>query len=108
MTTSTDVEAQLQAIRQSYCASLPDKLARIEELWKLLQPDGTDKHNYDEFYRLLHSIAGSAETFGLPRLTQVARAIVQQLKTGKEMTALANIAAPLAELSRLITNITQK
>ena len=108
MTISTDVETQLQAIRASYCASLPEKLARIEELWQQLQLDGNNKHSYDEFYRLLHSIAGSAETFGLPKLTLVARSIVQLLKSGKEHAALPNITVPLAELSKQIADITQK
>lgn len=108
MTTSTDIQAQLQAIRQSYCASLPEKLARIELLWRQLQQDQTNKIFYEEFYRLLHSIAGSAETFGLPELTRAARTIVQQLRQTKGIGAVTAISEDLGVLSELIREASRR
>jgi HPt (histidine-containing phosphotransfer) domain-containing protein len=108
MTTSTDIQAQLQAIRASYCASLPEKLARIELLWRQLQQDQSNKVIYEEFYRLLHSIAGSAETFGLPELTRAARSIVQQLKHTNDITALTAVSEDLGVLSELIREASRR
>jgi HPt (histidine-containing phosphotransfer) domain-containing protein len=108
MTASTDIQAQLQAIRQAYCASLPEKLARIELLWRQLQQDQANKTHSEEFYRLLHSIAGSAETFGLPELTRTARAILQQLKQTKEIAALADVSQNLSDLSEIIRGVSRR
>lgn len=79
-----DIRQQLRAVQESYRASLPDKLARLEVLWHLLQAENELQASYEEFYRLLHTMAGSAETLGYPALTQAARAMVQQLKTSKQ------------------------
>lgn len=78
-----NIQQQLKAVQQSYRASLPEKLARLEVLWLLLQIESELPVNYEEFYRILHTMAGSAETLGYPALTQAARAMVQQLKASK-------------------------
>lgn len=98
----------MEAIRQSYCAALPEKLARIEHLWQSLQRNTGDNTSYEEFYRLLHSMAGSAETFGLPDLTKAARRIVQQLKQTQQTNTLADVSDSLLEISKIILTVTQK
>ncbi|MBI3560709.1 MAG: Hpt domain-containing protein [Gammaproteobacteria bacterium] len=101
-----DIQAKIAAVRQSYCEALPQRLARIQTLWQLLHGDSNDQASYDEFYRLIHTMAGSAETFGFPELTQTARRIVQQLKTA-DPALIQNpvIAQELESLQRIIHNI---
>ena len=56
-----------------YRAGLGARLARIESAWQALA-DGAFAANLADVERELHSIAGSAETFGLPSVGQAARA----------------------------------
>ena len=56
-----------------YRARLGTRLARIEHAWRGLTP-GAGVANAADLERELHSIAGSAETFGLPELSRAARA----------------------------------
>lgn len=73
------IQTQLQALRAAYCAQLPARIAEIETAWQSLrrQPDTVV---LQELHRKVHSMAGSAGTFGLPELGQAARAIEQHLK----------------------------
>jgi HPt (histidine-containing phosphotransfer) domain-containing protein len=60
------LEAELEALRAEYRADLPRRLARIEAL--------AAAASRAELARELHSLAGSAATFGLPRVGDAARA----------------------------------
>lgn len=76
-----EIAEQLAAIAASYRATLPEKLRQIETAWRYLQEHGWNETRYAQLYHLLHSMAGSAETMGLPELTCSARLLLQALKT---------------------------
>ena len=57
-----DIRQQLRAVQESYRTSLPDKLARLEVLWHLLQAENELQASYEEFYRLLHTIHEAGKT----------------------------------------------
>jgi hypothetical protein len=81
MTTKAEgIAAQLAAISSSYRATLPEKFRQIDACWRTLQDHGWDEARYVQLYHLLHSMAGSAETMGLPELTHSARILLQALK----------------------------
>lgn len=71
-----EIEIQLNAIRQDYLITLADKRTSIADNYAVLRKDWNQK-TYDEFYHLVHSLAGSAETFGLTEVTQHARRLLQ-------------------------------
>ncbi len=75
----SDTQAKLELVRLSYLASLQDKRDAIHENWQQLAKSWTPD-NFDALYIILHGIAGSAETFGLPEVTQQARTLVDRLK----------------------------
>jgi HPt (histidine-containing phosphotransfer) domain-containing protein len=75
----TDTQAKLELVRLSYLASLQNKRDAIHENWQQLAKSWTPE-NFDALYIILHGIAGSAETFGLPEVTQEARELVDKLK----------------------------
>lgn len=103
-----DVQAQLNALRLSYYQSLPDRFSRIEYLWQELQQDSSHAANYEEFYRLIHGIAGSAETFGLPALTATARRLLNQIKQlPRPWQQIPSIQGDLAEIAQIINSVTK-
>ncbi|MBC3875772.1 diguanylate cyclase [Undibacterium flavidum] len=70
----------LQALAQVYIAKLPAKLAEIETSAQRFQADPTDRENFIVLHRLLHTMAGSAGTFGFPDVGDQARDLEVRLK----------------------------
>lgn len=70
----------LQALAQVYIAKLPSKLAEIETAKLRFQTDPSDRENFILLHRLLHTMAGSAGTFGFPEMGEVARALESRIK----------------------------
>jgi len=59
------VTSPLDELRAEYRRELPAKLAKLNALWSARQ--------LPELHRALHTLAGSAGTFGLPELSVAAR-----------------------------------
>lgn len=81
------IQEKLQAVKDAYIADLPVKMERIETLWQSLQQQWRSE-TAETLHILVHGLAGSAETFGLPQVTAKARHADQFLKQ------LENHAAP--------------
>lgn len=102
-----DIQKQLQALRDSYAAQLPERIVDIEQAWKALPNAETPEADMYELYRKLHSMAGSAGTFGMPELGQEARHIEVCLKARLEApqdwseAAQAEVETGIARLRRL-------
>jgi len=72
---STDAfERHLALLRAEYRRDLPDTLLGAERLWRDLAAGIARPDRLIDLQRELHSIAGSAKTFGLPQVTESARA----------------------------------
>ncbi len=71
---------KLRALQQSYIAQLPDKLAQIQAYWEQVLRTSENDTPFEELYRGVHSLAGSAGTFSFMRLSQLARETEKQLK----------------------------
>ena len=72
-------EAFRQALAElsaEYRSGLPARMAELDELWIASQGNRIPPQ---ELRRALHSIAGSAKTFGLAEVTSTARAAEQML-----------------------------
>lgn len=63
----------LKQASADYRAGLGARLAKVERAWRALT-EGAFEESAAELERELHSIAGSAETFGLPEVGRAARA----------------------------------
>lgn len=76
-------EDKLQELKDSYVAHLPEKIKDIQKLWNSLannwQPD-----KLEELHILVHSLAGSAGTFGFDHMGKVARSGDNILKSYRE------------------------
>lgn len=68
-----------EALRTAYGAALPRRIAEIQSRWDAIQRGHGDAPKWREFCRLIHTIAGSAGTFGFRALAQKARELEEIL-----------------------------
>jgi len=64
----------LAALSEQYRASLSEKLSHIDQIWAMLSGGSTAAAPMATLLRELHTLAGSAKTFGLPEVSEAARA----------------------------------
>jgi len=74
MTLTPSVDAGLKALFDDYAAQLPAKIKETDELWARVA-SGEGGEAVQSLHRALHSLAGSAETFGYSRLGRSAKAL---------------------------------
>ena len=77
-------EDKLKKLRERYANELFDKLNRIETLWVDAQSD-LDPRLRDELNHCVHSLAGSAPTFGFKRLGIVLKDVEQRLRANADI-----------------------
>lgn len=70
MPDEADIQARLQALRAAYAEQLPDRLAEVARQWAGLQGQPWNPEQAAILHRQLHTLAGSAPTFGFPDLGQ--------------------------------------
>ena len=76
----------LEALRDSYAASLPGKLAEIERFWSEVSSTAGGAA-LRSLHRAVHSITGSAGTYGFAEISREARAF--------ELAIASQLEAPL-------------
>lgn len=74
------LEERLEALRNAYADQLPTKLDEAATLWSTLNNNEWDWNAAKDFHRYVHTLAGSAPTFGFNSVGQDARRIEQVLK----------------------------
>lgn len=101
-------EQRMQALHDKYCQRLPEKLFEIESCWSEYQTDFSQPEVFDTFYRLIHTLKGTAATFGFNTQADICYEIQKiLLKTKETHTALAQNDAQQIQkhLNALKTNI---
>ena len=91
--------ARLAALNDKFAAGLPDTLSRLGALRAALDPAAPDAAAASRLYKILHTLAGSAATFGHPLLGDEARRLEEGLRT---LDGEAGWAAWLARLDGFI------
>jgi HPt (histidine-containing phosphotransfer) domain-containing protein len=100
-----NLQELLAGMRDEYARALPEKLARIEILWREIVGGGDSPRA--ELLRTAHSMAGAAATFGLPGVGEAARALELALQSVCEGAGAPSdrdrmrIEAGIAELVRV-------
>ena len=69
----------LDEVSAEFKSGLAARLSRIDRLWQALALDPVAEKDIVDLRRELHSLAGSAGTFGLPALGETARAAEDEL-----------------------------
>lgn len=75
-----NVQKKLNDLHKLYTKNLPKKIAQIVRLWKE-QSHHWDLVQFETFHREVHSLCGSAGTYGYPELSKKAREMEIVLKT---------------------------
>lgn len=117
---STDISPRdkLRALRDKYIRSLPHTLGRIEARWSRLLENKTDRDVADSLYGMLHTLAGSAPSFGFGEVGRAAKnaeilvrdilddnspfdpEVWERIDAGLEALMSASIASKCEELAR--------
>lgn len=94
----------MKALGEKFADEFPVKAAEIRSLWDGVE--GGDSDALQSLYRVVHTLAGSGETFGFPKLSEVAKQCEIVLLAGVESGQLqcgdagAEVELVLAELDR--------
>jgi HPt (histidine-containing phosphotransfer) domain-containing protein len=96
-----DLAAALAALGTEYRANLAPRLDALEALAAALAGGQGDNEDIRTLHRGLHTIAGSATTFGLPAVSDAARAGEKFLDPWRD-AAKPPGTAEWAELNRLL------
>ncbi len=104
--TVEDFQKQLEALSAEYRGRLPGRLADIEALWRGLVAGSVDAGRLKELQRELHTIAGSARTFGVAGVSEAAGAAEACLEPFCVRGALPGTAAR-SEFQRLLESLKQ-
>ena len=55
---------RMKVLNDKYCKQLPTKYQEIESSWNTYLANISGSETLDEFYRLIHTLKGTAATFG--------------------------------------------
>ncbi len=66
-------QAKLQALQDKFRKKLPQRMAQIRDHWRAFESDGGQNNSAANLLQAIHSLAGSAGTFGYQRLGLLAR-----------------------------------
>lgn len=79
-----DLGKEFQKLRTEFRGSLPAKLRRLRSLWERIDCEEPDPDALEILKRELHTMAGSAGSFGLPQVSKVAAVAEEALEGLKE------------------------
>ena len=75
-----DFFARLRALNDKFAAGIPETLVRMRRERRAFNPDGPQEGSIKALHETLHTIAGSAATFGFRAFGQKARELEQRLR----------------------------
>jgi len=82
------LQKRMAALHEKYCNQLPEKYQEIEDSWNEYQTNLTSPDFIDTFYRLIHTLKGTAATFGFVKQADICFEIQKLLLTAKEERAV--------------------
>ena len=83
-------QKRIQELSNKYYLQLPGKYQEIEKCWKKYLTDLNDPASIETFFRLIHSLKGTAATFGFIKQADICFEIQQLLFVAKkEQSALS-------------------
>lgn len=94
---------KLAKLQEKYIALLPEKLSVIHQLWLDIKQDRKNEARIHKFTRLVHSIAGSAGTFGFAQMGSTCRKLENTLNQLQEKVTLSR--AEQANIDNVLTEI---
>ena len=102
------LQERMAALHEKYCKQLPDKYQEINCCWNKYKTDLSNEVFIETFYRLIHTLKGTAATFGFNAQADTCFEIQKLLLTVYEdHSALPDASVTLIQkhLEELKTNI---
>ena len=65
------LQQRMATLHEKYCNQLPAKYQEIEDSWKQYQTDYSNPAFIELFYRLIHTLKGTAATFGFVKQADI-------------------------------------
>ena len=98
-----DLQQALALFRAQFAEQLPARLSEVGDRLVAWQADPSDNDRLRELHRVVHRLAGSAGTFGMPAFGEACRAIELQLeelqaRSDRSPADVAHIAVAIAGL----------
>ena len=84
-------QKRLQELSNKYYLQLPGKYEEIEKCWKEYQTDLNNPASIDTFFRLIHTLKGTAATFGFNKQADICFEIQQLLFDAKKEQSVLSI-----------------
>jgi diguanylate cyclase (GGDEF)-like protein len=81
---ATGPRERYESLRARYTARVQEKIAQIEEIWRGLAHGAWNDEAAQTLQRMSHNLVGSGATFGLPAISERARALDLLLKAAIE------------------------
>ena len=94
---TAEEKALFQQLRESYIKSLPEKLAELNSAWNVVGKENWTKEQLTVFKRLVHRLAGSGSSYGLPEITKAAK----KLENSLDLQMASSAKQPLASTSAI-------
>ena len=69
---SPPIPGELLALQQAFAEELPGRVTVISNIWDAFQQHLDDEKRADEFYRMVHNLAGAGGTFGVMPVSHAA------------------------------------
>ena len=80
-------QKRMAELHEKYCKQLPEKYHEIERSWKEYQTDFSNTDFFDAFYRYIHTLKGTASTFGFNTQADICFEVQKVLTSIKEQHA---------------------
>lgn len=78
----TDIQAMLRQLRASYVGELGEKLDEIESALLSLEDAERFPQSFEDSYRRVHSLKGSAGTYGIPIISKICHQLEEFMNSG--------------------------
>lgn len=101
-------EERMQGLVNKYCQQLPGKYQEIEDSWKNYQSDSTSPDLIELFYRLIHTLKGTASTFGFTKQSDICyqiQRVLLDIKEKHEILSPSKVSSIQKYLDELKNNI---
>ena len=95
----SDIDKKLTSLQAKFKQTLPTKVAEIETLWNLILTGEANESATEDCHRMVHSLAGSAGTFGAVIVTTASRELIYALKSITDQSNLS------ADIKSIITSL---
>lgn len=96
------VKQRMNAMRRQFGDTIPERLQEIIQAWEKWSGDDAEEQGLEVLHRLLHTLAGSAGTFGFIDLGKEAREIESELNALREWDKPASPTEKQAILTQLM------